>query len=162
MCLFRERVVVQSDQGPGMALLRDKQFWLAISLAVLFWIVMLLIDAPEKLKLDWPFAQPLSFLLLVLVYPVLEELVFRGLIQGWFCQTQLGKRRAGFVSVANLLASTLFVLFHLIAHSWLWAISVFVPSIIFGYFRDKYHSVKPAILLHVIYNSGYFYLYPPM
>ena len=145
-----------------MALLRDKQFWLAIFFAFLFWVVMLLIDAPEKLQLDWPLVQPLSFLLLALVYPVLEEMVFRGLIQGWFYQIQFGKRRAGFVSVANLLASILFVLFHLIAHSWLWAISVFVPSIIFGYFRDKYQSVKPAILLHVVYNAGYFYLYPPI
>ncbi len=145
-----------------MALLRDKQFWLAIFFAFLFWIVMLLIDAPEKLKLDWPLAQPLSFLLFALVYPVLEEMVFRGLVQGWFCQTQFGKRHVGFVSVANLLTSILFVLFHLIAHSWLWAISVFVPSIIFGYFRDKYQSVKPAIILHVVYNSGYFYLYPPI
>jgi hypothetical protein len=39
------------------------------------------------------------------------------------------------------------------------AVSVFVPSLIFGYFRDRYHGIVPSILLHVFYNAGFFWLF---
>jgi len=118
-------------------------------------------NTPVKMRPDWPLIQPVLFLLLVLISPVLEELVFRGLLQGWLCQFQFGVRRFGFVSFANISTSILFSLLHLISHPWFWAVAVFIPSIIYGYFRDKYQSVIPAIILHVFYNSAYFYLYPP-
>ena len=37
--------------------------------------------------------------------------------------------------------------------------SVFVPSLIFGYFRDRYRNIVPAVLLHVFYNTGFVLLF---
>jgi len=155
----------------------DKTFWLAHIVAILFWLVLLLINSgpelagfgagdtagsfTENLPLSWVLYQPLLFLQIAFVYPILEELVFRGLLQGRMGKYPMGHRRLGFISVANIITSLLFVLFHLLSHSTLWAIAVFIPSIIFGYFRDKYGSVKPTIILHIFYNVGYFLLFPP-
>jgi membrane protease YdiL (CAAX protease family) len=35
---------------------------------------------------------------------------------------------------------------------------VLLPSLLYGYFRDRHGSVYPAIALHVFYNAGYFLL----
>ena len=103
----------------------------------------------------------MTFMLLVLVYPVLEELSFRGVIQGMLFQ-QWGSKGLGLLSFANIATSFIFVLFHLYSHSLVWAMAIMMPSLIFGYFRDKYRSVIPALLLHIFYNSGYFLLYAPV
>ncbi len=148
----------------------DKYFWFALAAAILYWGVLLSLNVRfgsiGNLQLNWFFYQPLLFLLVGFIYPILEELVFRGLIQGMIARYLInnyptGNRRFGIISVANIVTSILFVFFHLISHSYLWAISVFIPSIIFGFFREKYDSVAPAILLHVYYNLGYFLLFPP-
>ncbi len=36
-----------------------------------------------------------------------------------------------------------------------------LPSLVFGYFKDKYHSLTAPILLHVFYNAGFFWLFAP-
>lgn len=103
--------------------------------------------------------QPRKYLMLLLVLPVLEEVVFRGfvqdLLQRWFRQ-----RRVLSLSYANLLTSVGFVLAHIPYHPLLWSLAVFVPSVIFGFFKDRYNSLLPPVLLHVFYNIGYFLLYP--
>jgi membrane protease YdiL (CAAX protease family) len=33
---------------------------------------------------------------------------------------------------------------------------VLFPSLIFGYFRDRYTSIYPCMVLHAFYNAGYF------
>ena len=141
---------------------RDKKFWAAITTALLFWVILFWIAPPRSLFLSWPLYAPGKFLMLALVYPVLEELVFRGLVQGTIYNTQVGKKQFAKLSIANISASLFFVLVHFINHPPLWALSVFVPSLIFGYFRDKYLSVVPAVVLHIFYNGGYFLLYPPL
>jgi membrane protease YdiL (CAAX protease family) len=45
---------------------------------------------------------------------------------------------------------------HFINHPPFWALAVFFPSLVFGYFRDRCDSVVPAITLHILYNFGYF------
>lgn len=110
----------------------------------------------------WPFYEPWKYLLLAVVYPVLEELAFRGALQGSLYHSQWGRAAMGPLTHANLLTSLLFACFHFIAHPALWAILVIFPSLLFGYFRDKYQSVLPAILLHVFYNMGYFWLFRPL
>ncbi len=147
----------------------DRYFWFALIAAIVYWAVLLSLNTgfglSGNLQLNWFFYQPLLFLLVGFIYPLLEELVFRGLIQGMIARyldnSAIGNRRLGIVSAANIITSILFVFFHLITHSYLWAVSVFIPSIIFGFFREKYGSVAPAILLHVYYNVGYFLLFPP-
>lgn len=92
-------------------------------------------------------------MLSVAVYPILEEIVFRGLLQGWLWQ-RTGGRGIGILSWANLGASAAFATAHLVHHSpWL-ALGVLIPGLVFGYFRDRYESVLPPIVLHMVYNAG--------
>ncbi len=109
----------------------------------------------------WPLHDPLPFLLAALAYPVLEEIVFRGLLQGTLYAQPFWRKRYGPVSRANLLASVAFTGLHFFYHPPLWAGLVFFPSLGFGYFRDKYNSLTPAIVLHVFYNVGFFWLFKP-
>ena len=137
-------------------LAKDRFFILALLGAVIFWLWLYLATQPE-LNLAWPFAAPLTFMLLALLYPLLEEIVFRGMLQVWLL-AYLPYSRHG-ISLANLVTSLVFTGLHFLQHPPLWALGVFVPSVLFGFFRDRYNSVIPAILLHCFYNSGYFWLF---
>ena len=93
------------------------------------------------------------------IYPLLEEWLFRGLLQPQLLTYRpLRTQRLG-LSGANLLTSLLFGATHLLAHSPLWAAAVIIPSLIFGAFRDRYQSIVPAIILHSFYNLGYFLIF---
>ena len=111
------------------------------------------------MQLDWPLQYPGRFLFLVVLYPIAEELVFRGLLQGWLL-TRLPHHYAG-ISLANIIASVCFVAAHFWHHTGIWALAVFFPSLVFGFFRDRYGRTLPAILLHCFYNLGYFWLFYP-
>ena len=37
--------------------------------------------------------------------------------------------------------------------------AVIVPSLIFGYFRDRHGNIHAAVVLHVFYNAGYLWLF---
>jgi membrane protease YdiL (CAAX protease family) len=88
--------------------------------------------------------------------PVLEELVFRGGIQGALERTRFGASAAlRDVSVGNLMTSVLFSAAHLIAApAWL-AAGVFLPSLVFGRLKQLYPSLVPAMLVHAWYNACY-------
>ncbi len=143
---------------------RDRQFQVALFAGPLFWAAWSLI-AGSSFEPWWPLRDPTRFLLPALVYPILEELAFRGLLQEWLYQKPWGARRSGIrqvrgpISLANWLTTFAFALFHLLYHAPLWAAAVIFPSLVFGYFRDRYQSVTPAIVLHVFYNAGYFWLF---
>ncbi len=124
------------------------------------WLLLYLLFRPEP---SWQQVVDSASLLLLLclVYPLLEELVFRGALQGWLGGFAAGRRSIAGVSGANLLTSLLFAAAHLLYHPPFWAAAVLAPSLVFGWFRDRYQSVVPGILLHILYNSGYFLLFPP-
>ena len=62
--------------------------------------------------------------------------------------------------MANVLTSIAFAAVHLYAHPPLWALAVFFPSLVFGYFRDRSGRLEGPILLHIGYNASYFMLAP--
>jgi membrane protease YdiL (CAAX protease family) len=128
------------------AMLAGGLFWLFLSLSVQVNLI--------------PRRQILSgrFLSLVLWQPMMEELIFRGLLQGHWVQYPWGRHTWHGFTLANLLASLLFMFGHLFSHPPIWAFAVFLPSLIFGYFRDRYSSIYPPLLLHSFYNAGYFSL----
>ena len=102
---------------------------------------------------------PISLLMfgsLVLWQPAIEELLFRGVLQGVLLNSDFGTRRFAGVSFANLLTSIAFVLTHLVNHSTFWAIGVLFPSLLFGVFRDRSGSVWPPLLLHTVFNFAFF------
>ncbi len=141
-----------------ISLIKDKLYWLALGAASIFWL-LLFYQTSYIPNLAWPLASPLRFLTLVLLYPVLEEVVFRGFIQGWLSDRLAINPNWFGVSLANLITSMLFVAIHFWQHPPLWALAVFVPSLLFGFFKDRYHHLMPAILLHCFYNLGYFWLF---
>lgn len=91
---------------------------------------------------------------LVVVQPAVEELVFRGALQGYLLERGFA-RRIGPVSMANLGTTAAFVALHFIAQPPVWAIAVAIPSLVFGHLRERFVSVLPAMTLHSLYNAGF-------
>ena len=127
------------------------QAWL---LALPVWTLMGLLPGLQ-LRAPTDLAAVLS---LVLLQPLLEELVFRGLLQGlalhWLSP---GGRilRCGPVSLANLLVTAAFVALHLGVQPLAWALAVAPPSLVLGHLREKYQRLGPVILTHAYYNAGF-------
>jgi len=88
--------------------------------------------------------------------PIIEEMLFRGIIQGQLIKNNWAKLNYYGFSLANVITSLLFMSMHFINHSAFWAVSVILPSLVFGYFRDKYSQIYPALILHSSYNAFYF------
>ncbi len=137
--------------------------WVIAVFAVLpVWAALYLANYPS-IDLGWPVRSPGLFLLLVMLYPVLEEMVFRGLIQGELMRKTVFKQQYQGITLANVLTSSLFVTAHLFTHPVGMAVLVFLPSLIFGYFRDRFDGwLLPAMLLHGYYNLGYFLIFKPL
>jgi len=135
------------DRWLGLAVLVPLPLWGLLSL----WM-------PLASGFDLPLREPLLYLQVALLYPVLEEIVFRGALQGYL-QERLAGRQVGGVSLANLLTSLLFSLTHLIFRSATTAMLVFLPSLIFGYFRERDGGLRIPIALHCYYNGGFYLLF---
>jgi membrane protease YdiL (CAAX protease family) len=93
---------------------------------------------------------------LVVLYPIIEEIIFRGLIQPFMAKRL--NRSWSIFSLANILTSLSFVALHLINHPPAWALAVFVPSLVFGYSQERCNHLAAPIILHCSYNAGYFLL----
>lgn len=138
--------------------LHDVQFWAAMFAALLMWLLGYVWLAPDP-DPAWPLQRPREVLFLVLLYPIAEELLFRGLLQGLLLRRAALRRELfGFTS-ANVLTSAVFTALHFLTHPPLAAAAVIVPSLIFGYFRDRHGSLHAPVLLHVFYNLGYFWIF---
>ena len=95
---------------------------------------------------------------LLLVQPLLEELVFRGVLQGLVLRlTRIHDqpRRLGPLTVANVLVTIGFVALHLRAQTLAWALAVTAPSLVLGHLRERFASVWPCVLVHAFYNAGF-------
>jgi uncharacterized protein len=90
----------------------------------------------------------------VLVLPIAEELVFRGVLQGQLLRLS-SARRMGPLTLANICTTIAFAAMHLPTQPPLWALAVAVPSIVFGHLRERFGSVLPAMFLHAFYNAGF-------
>lgn len=106
---------------------------------------------PDDVQYSW-----VQLLSLIIWQPLLEEVLFRGIIQGQFIKRDWGRRSWLSISAANVVTSILFAAIHLIHSSPLLALSVIAPSLVFGYFRDYCNSVYPSIIIHSAYNAMVF------
>lgn len=129
--------------------LQDRLFWGALCLAPLW----LLIYPPIQNDTE---VEVFRFVLLSgIVFPIVEELAFRGFLQTFLIRTLTGKKEVfPTLTVANIITSILFSLVHL-PSGLLHSLQVFFPSLIFGWFKDKHGSVLPSVVLHVFYNCMY-------
>lgn len=143
---------IREDLGlvPPPRLFTDRKFILAlvvgcgVSLLVAGWSVA----GSANLSLT-----SLQVFSLVLWYPVLEELLFRGAIQGFLGSTALGKRALMGLSLANVLTAILFTAMHLFYRADPLAWLVFFPGLVFGYFRDRHGAILGPLILHSAYNA---------
>lgn len=144
-------------QGQPVQLHRDLLFYLALLAGPAVWLVLYLLT-PVPVEWNKPLLDPVWFLKLALVYPVLEEIVFRGLLQE-LVRDLLSKAMYGPLTVANLLTSLCFTGAHFFFHPPLAAVLVFFPSLVFGFFKERTGSLAAPVLLHAFYNAGYLWLF---
>ncbi len=135
---------------------RDPHSWLALSLGPATWLLLAALlgptaDPPQPLVNPWVLVLP------VVVHPLVEEILFRGYLQGWIAARSA--RTWGPVSQANLITSVLFATAHIVLNPGLMAALVFFPSLIFGYFRERHNGLATPILLHAWYNLGFVWIY---
>ena len=135
---------------------RDSVFLLLLALGPMVWLSMIWLFAFQPLP--WHAIWSPVFLSVALWQPVFEELLFRGIVQGHLLQSMARQKTWFGLSISNLLTSIAFSLAHLASHSIWWSLLVLVPSLCFGFVRDRFGSVYPSIALHVFYNTGYFLL----
>ncbi len=136
---------------------RDPVFLVAAGAALFYWGLLWVFSSPAT-HLAWPLNDPLRFLYPALLYPVVEEILFRGILQE-AVQAHLKPWKLGPLTHANLLTSLVFSALHFISHPPLWAAAVFLPSLLFGLVKERSGGLAAPIVLHVFYNSGYFWLF---
>ena len=90
-------------------------------------------------------------LLLVVVFigPVLEEFVFRGIAFAGLA-TRLGPFRAGAITTLAFMAAHAPEKIHYLPGF----IDVGLLAATAAFLRVKFHSIRPGILLHILYNAG--------
>ena len=98
-------------------------------------------------------------LLQVLVYPCLEETVFRGGLQARLLELGWARRQWCAISVANGLTSIGFALAHVWQHPPGWALAVLIPSLVMGWVYERWRVVTPCAVLHGWYNLAYFLVF---
>lgn len=104
-------------------------------------------------SVSWVINTPYDAFWYLILMPFIEELAFRGYLQstisklkpgGWPTQTMF--------SFANIMTSTIFAAIHFISYFQALAALTFIPSLIFGYFKDKHQSIFPGLIIHSFYN----------
>lgn len=98
-------------------------------------------------------ATPHAVLMAIAVHPLLEELCFRGLLQGWLLE-HLPKWRARPMSAANALSSIAFAAAHLPTQAAGWAAATVLPSLVLGCLRERHGSLALPVALHAWFNAS--------
>ncbi len=138
------------------AFYRSPIFLSALAIGAVVWFVLPFLVVAQPLP--WLRIFSLAFLVATLWQPIVEELLFRGCVQGWLSTHGWGRQSFVGISLANLLTSVIFSGAHIATHSLPWALSTLFPSLLFGVLRDRFGSVLPPLALHIMYNAGYFLL----
>lgn len=144
-------------QASHPAFWRDPFYLAALAAGLVFWGCLFLISMP-RIDPGWPLRDPARFLYPALIWPVVEEILFRGLLQGEL-RRHLGNAGIGPLTHANLVTSLVFSALHFIHHPPGWAAAVFLPSLLFGLARERSGTLLAPIVLHAFYNSGYLWLF---
>ena len=147
-------LIAELGLDPPPALWRDSRWWsLAAAGALVAALVVTVSGADPRASLPQGTWQWLG----VLIWqPLWEEVLFRGMVQGQLLKSGWGRSGWRGLSTANLVASLAFTAMHFLYHPPLWAASVLLPSLAFGWLRDRYSNTWPCIITHVLYNGAFF------
>jgi hypothetical protein len=88
-------------------------------------------------------------LLLLLLAPTLEEIVFRGGLHEWLLR-RVGDPRAG---VANLLTGAAFAIAHVVVRPTLASLLTLLPALAIGAIYQRRRRIAPCIALHIVFNG---------
>ena len=146
-------VLSEAGFNPARRCYLNYQFALAMLAGIIVVWVMHSWVKPYPASVEYSWMQLLS---LIIWQPFIEELLFRGIIQGQIRKRDWGKRSWLCISNANLITSVMFVIVHMINNTPLFALTVLAPSLVFGYFRDRCNSIYPSIIIHSSYNAMVF------
>ncbi|WP_026349065.1 CPBP family intramembrane glutamic endopeptidase [Psychrobacter lutiphocae] len=97
----------------------------------------------------------LLILVMVVVAPIYEEVVFRGLL--WSALTEQFEGTKG-VWIASLVTSAIFALIHL-QYEWYEMGVIFVLALLLSYARAKSGSLLLPIIIHIVNNGAVMWLY---
>lgn len=154
IALFARESGLFRPQRPCWTCPPDSHLTLALAVAGPVWLGLMAL-AGTRLQVVTTVGAWLS---LVLLQPVLEELVFRGILQGQALRLLAvnGRtRKLGPLTLANVLVTLAFAALHLVAQPPGWALAVSLPSLVFGHLRERFGSVWPAVCVHAFYNAGF-------
>lgn len=94
-----------------------------------------------------------SLLTTLLCWPLAEECLFRGALQGALLRRPALTVRGWGVSGAALLAAVAFALAHVPAHGLAHAAAVFAPGVVFGILRERTGGLAVPIAAHGLANG---------
>ena len=94
-----------------------------------------------------------SLLAFLLCWPLAEECLFRGALQGALLRRPALAVRHGGISRAALLTAVLFAAAHAPAHGVAHAMAVLGPGIVFGMLRERTGGLAAPILAHGLANG---------
>ncbi len=110
----------------------------------------------------WPWIPPwsdailahglLSAIIFCVSVAVLEEVLFRGFLQGWLLRKIFFKCASLGLSRANWLTSFVFAAAHVWQHPLMLVPEYLAISLVLGYFRERYNGILVPVALHVWYN----------
>lgn len=91
--------------------------------------------------------------LLCVLYPICEEIIFRGVVQGALIRNAILKKQMRWLpSWANLATSVLFAVVHALVWSDYTGLLVFFPSLIFGEVYDRHKKLVICAVFHGWFN----------
>lgn len=146
----------------GYALLAGAVYIVLLTVATAITAALLHVDVDQKQQIGFETVvsdidRILAFISLVILPPIVEEILFRGVLFGSF------RKRLAF-TWATMFTSLLFAFPHLLQGDqsllWIGAIDTFVLSVALCYLREHTGSLWASIFLHAMKNSiAYVYLF---
>jgi membrane protease YdiL (CAAX protease family) len=94
----------------------------------------------------------------VVSFAALEEVLFRGFLQGWLLGKSQFNIKIFVFSRANLITSIAFAVAHIWTHSLELLPGYFLVGMVLGYFRERYNGILVPVFLHSYYNLGLLFI----
>lgn len=87
---------------------------------------------------------------------LVEEVAFRGLLQGQLLKTTWGAYRLLTITIANAVTSVAFTALHFLHHPPIWALGVVAPSLALGWLRERHRDTWSPMAAHGVFNLEFF------